>query len=347
MRISSVELARSEEADGQVQLLVVRSDSGGTGVGEIARSRDGQLCQRSHAELADLLVGRDPFDVEALLAATKSVADGTIADVALISAATSAMADLAGQSLGVPLHQLLGGRVRDHVRACAVGWATEADGYAELAAAARRTVESGFSALRVEPFANPASHRLGDVDAATEFVRVVRDAVPSDVDLVVTADGVLGVGAAIEFADALRPLEPMWLEAPARVEPVGPLRWISERTVLPLAAGRGARADVLRDLASVSVVDHLIIEVGQVGGMVEARRIAALAEVHHIGIVVLGSGGSVSLGAALQFAAVVPNLSMVEVRPGLVTVDGGMVAVDVRPGLGFAPALATTGAVRA
>jgi L-alanine-DL-glutamate epimerase-like enolase superfamily enzyme len=84
-------------------------------------------------------------------------------------------------------------------------------------------------------------------------------------------------------------------------------------------------------------VDYLVLEVGRVGGLVEARRIAALAEVYHTAVVPIGSGGSVSLSAALQLAAVVPNLSLVEVRPGLAAVDGGMVSLDGRPGFAAAP----------
>ena len=113
--------------------------------------------------------------------------------------------------------------------------------------------------------------------------------------------------------------------------PLDPFRYVSERVKLPLASGRGARPQVLRELVTGNLVDHLVLEVGRVGGLVEARRIAALAEVHHIGIVPIGSGSSVSLRAALQLAAVVTNLSVVEIRPGLAPIDRGMTSVDDRP----------------
>jgi galactonate dehydratase len=327
MKISEVELTTFDEHP-EAQLLVLRSDSDLSGVGELAASAGRVGTEASSAVLADLLVGRDPFDVEALLADAKSPADGTIADVELVSAATSAMLDLAARSLETPIHQLLGGGVHDQVRACAVGWADGAGGPRELAAAARRTVAAGFTALRVDPFAGSSTRP--DVSTAMELVRAVREAVPDDVDLVVAADHRLSISTALELAEALRPLEPMWLEAAVPASPIDPLRRVSETVALPLAAGRGVRAEILRDLVTGNLVDHLVLEVGRVGGLVEARRIAALAEVYHIGVVPIGSGGPVSLGAALELAAVLPNLSMLEVRPGIVAVEGGMVSVGQR-----------------
>jgi galactonate dehydratase len=338
MKISGVELTTFVEHHRRAQVLVLRSDAALSGIGEVAASGGGNQIAASTVALADLLVGRDPFDVEALLSDAKGDADGTIVDFALVSAATSAMLDLAARSLDIPVHQLLGGGVRDRIRACAVGWAEGAAGPQELASAARRTVASGFTALRVEPFATSLSKPATNVATATELVRAVRHTVPDEVDLVVAADRRLTVSSALELADALRPLEPMWLEEPVPASPIDPLRRISQTGALPLAAGRGARPDVLRDLVTGNLVDHLAVEVGRVGGLIEARRIAALAEVYHVGVVPVGSGGSVSLGAALDLAAAVPNLSMVEVRPGLAAVEDGTVSVSDRPRVAAAPA---------
>jgi galactonate dehydratase len=336
MKISAIELRTFAEQDQEGQLLVLRTDSVLFAAGEIAPSARSDQTERSIVILADLLVGRDPFDVELLLADAKSV-DGSIADIALVSAATAAMLDLAAQSLEVPIHQLLGGRVHDRVRACAVGWAEDATGRRELAAAARRTVAAGYTMLRVEPFASSLTQPAKDVVTALELVEAVRAEVPEEVDLVVAADGALNVSAAMKFAQSLHSLEPIWLEDPVAVWPIEPLTHVSERATQPLAAGRGARPDILRKLSTANLVDHLVLEVGRVGGLIEARRIAALAEVSHIGVVPIGSGGSISLSAALQLAAVLPNLSAVEVRPGLAVVEAGTVSIDDRPRLAFVP----------
>jgi galactonate dehydratase len=329
MRISGVELTTHTERNRQAQLLVVRSDSGLSGVGELAMSDGTAARERVAAALAELLIGRDPFDVGALLIDAGSIEDATPMDVALVSAATSAMLDLAGQSLAIPVHQLLGGRVRDDVRACAVHWAAGATTASELAAAAQDTVASGFAVLRVEPFAT-SSRSDGDVATATELVRAVRDAVPDEVDLIVAADSAPSIPHTVQFAEALVSLEPMWLEAPVPANPGDELERLAEGVPLPLATGRGADVSLLRSLATRNLVDYLVLEVGRVGGLLEARRIAALAEIYHIAVVPIGSGGSVSLAAALELAAVVPNLSMVEVPPGLADVDAGVVSLDGR-----------------
>lgn len=328
MKISGVELMTIEEHGQTAELLVLRSDSDLRAVGEIAAASGPTPVERSVVSLADLLVGRDPFGVEALLAEATSGVDGTIADPTLVAAATSAMLNLAGRSLDVPVHQLLGGRVRDDIRACAVGWGDSVAGTAELVAAAMRTVEAGFTALRVEPFGAAATPSATDMTTALELVRAVRDELPDEVDLAVATDRRLSPAGAMEFGAALQSLEPIWLEEPVVSWPVDGLQRVSDRASVPLAAGRGACPDVLRELVARELVDHLVIEVGRVGGLVEARRIAALAEVFHIGVVPIGSGGAVSLHAALQLAAVLPNLSMVEVRPGLVPVERGMVSLD-------------------
>jgi galactonate dehydratase len=328
MKISGVELTAVEEHGQTAELLVLRSDSDLCGVGEIAAPSGPYTVERSVVGLADLLVGRDPFAVQALVAEAESGVDGTIADAALVAAATSAMLDLAGRSLDVPVHQLLGGRLRDEVRACAVGWGDASAGTAELVAAATRTVAEGFTVLRIEPFGGALTPPATDVPAAVEHVRAVREALPEEVDLAIAGDRRLTPAEAMAFGAALQPLEPIWLEEPVAPWPVDGLRRVSDRASVPLTAGRGARPDVLRELVTRELIDHLVIEVGRVGGLVQARRIAALAEVFHIGIVPIGSGGAVSLHAAVQLAAVLPNLSMVEVRPGLASVDGGVVSLE-------------------
>jgi galactonate dehydratase len=328
MKISGVELTRVVEQGQAVDHLILRSDEDVSGVGEVAPPTGPHHVERSVVGLADLLVGRDPFEVEALLVEVKRSADGAIADAPLISAATSAMLDLAAKSLDVPMHQLIGGRVNDQVRACAVGWAEGVTSTEELVAAAVHTADAGFTVLRVEPIARRLPDGPVDLDAGIELVRAVRTALADEIDLVVACDGRLTPAAAMEFTATLRALEPRWIEEPVASWPPDPLRRVSARGGVPLAAGRGARLDILRALITDDVVDHLVVEVGRTGGVTEARRLAALAEVFHITVVPTGSGGAASLEAALQLAAAIPNLALVEVRPGLARVEGGMVSFD-------------------
>jgi galactonate dehydratase len=326
MKIKGIELTTLVEQGRQRSVLVLSSDSGLVGMGDVSR-RNGSENSDGRTALADVLVGRDPFDVEALLADSKG-ADGTIADIELVSAATAAMLDIVAQTLRAPVHQLLGGQVHDQVRACAVGWAEDAVGKQQLAAAAQATIELGYTVLRVDPFARSLSEPATDAATAVELVQAVRAAISDDVDLVVTADPGANTAGAAELAEALAGLEPLWLEEPVASLPVDPLATQTLRLTMPLAAGREAQPGMLRVLATSNQIDHLILDAGRVGGIVEARKIAALAEVYHVDVVSVGSGGSLSLQAALQLAAATPNLAMVEVRPGLAPIEAGMVRLD-------------------
>jgi galactonate dehydratase len=193
-----------------------------------------------------------------------------------------------------------------------------------LTAAARETVAEGYTMLRLEPF---RGHHGPELAEALEGVRAIREAVGDDVDLVVAGHPGLSAAAAETLAAALAPLEPLWIEDLVAAWPLEPLEWISQRLNQPLAGGRGARPDVLRELARTSLIDHLVVDVGRVGGLLEARRLAALAEIYHTGVIATGSGGPVSLRDALQLAAVLPNLTAVEVPRGLARIESGAVEV--------------------
>lgn len=295
MKISAVELTS--------ELLVLTSDSGFSGTGRIAGGRE-----RSSVVVADLLVGRDPFDVQALL----RDGDGAIDDLALVAAATSAMLDVASQSLGTTMSQLLAGTMNDTARACAVDWTQGATDAAQLADAARATVAEGYTMLRVEP--SPA-------DIEPNIVHSLRAAAGDDIDLVVAAPPSSSVAEAGAFVSAIASSQPLWIEDAVPSWPREPLERIAGRLNTPLAAGRRLRPELLRELARTTLIDHLIVEVDGVGGLLEARRLAALAEIQHTGVVVT----SASLRDALQLAAVLPNLTAVEVPRGLAAIEHGMV----------------------
>jgi galactonate dehydratase len=341
MKITSVEVTPFADGGSASALLVLRTDSALSGIGEIFGLGRPEPFEPMTATLSAMLVGRDPFDLQALTCEAGARPGATIFESAIAAAAGTAMADIAGQDLGVPVHQLFGGRVRDRVRACAVDWANGASGASELADAAVRTVSLGFTTLRVEPFAmlgDPGSTRPAE---AVALVRSLRDALPSEIDLVVDAGEARPPDDAAEFAEALGPVEPLWLEQWIPASGLATLRDLAERVTIPLAGGRGTPPDILQALVTGVLIDHVVVEVGRVGGLLEARRIAALAEIYHIGVIPTGTA-PVSLATALHLAASIPNLTMIELRPGLAIVENGTVAVDLAPGLGIDAGLATT-----
>jgi galactonate dehydratase len=343
MKITSVRVSESSADRGATAapLLVLGTDTSLSGIGEIFVRDRAQAFEPMSTMLSAMLVGRDPFDVLAMTADVSGRSGATALESAIAAAAGTAMADIAGQDLGVPVHQLLGGRVRDRVRACAIGWAAGASGTSELAAAAVQTVGLGFTALRVDPFIGSRGSGATQLTEATTLVRSLRDALPDEIDIVVNAGGALRNDDAVAFAEALAPLEPLWLEAPVAASRLTSFGDVSDRVTLPLAGGRGTERDILRTLVTRGYIDHVVLEIERIGGLLEARRIAALAEIYHIGIIPTCTA-PVSLATALHLAAAVPNLTMIELLPGLASVENGTLAVDLNPGLGIDPGLATT-----
>jgi galactonate dehydratase len=322
MKISEVSVAAPGGAPPQLQQLVLQSDSGTFGVSELGVSDGQDGAEGIASRLRELLLGRDPFAVEAVWADVVDRGSGD--DLMLVSAATSAMLDLAAKDLETPIFQLLGGAVRESVRACAIDWGEGATGPEEVVEAARRTVASGYTLLRVDPFTTSHSRRSSHMAAATELVQAIRTSVPDEVDLVVTAD-TTSSAETDEFIEAIAAAEPLWVEFSVESsrsltgEEMGAVAW---------AMGRGADRGESRRLVIDNVVDHLVLEVDRIGGILEARRIAALAEVFYTGIVTACATGPLPLRDALSVAAVVPNLSAVEVRPGLAAVEGGMLSLE-------------------
>lgn len=331
MKITSVNVQPIGDGHAVTALLLLGTDQSLVGIGELAVN-GAPMTARAAQDLSTTLLGRDPFDVQALTVEYHGRRDRGSPDVAALAAASTAMADLCGQYLGVPAHQLLGGRVRDRVRVCAIDWASGTVDPEQLQAAACRTLDAGFDALSVA--------RAGGADEVAESIGALRQGLPADVDLVVGAGRRLGVDEARSLGDRIARYEPLWLEY--HFEGAWPQRAEGEpRFMVPLTSSSTTSPSALRPLLSAGHLDHIILDVGQVGGLHEARRIAALAEIYHVGIIPRGST-PVSLAMALHLAAVIPNLTMVQMPTGLLPVRGGMVDVDLSAGLGVDAGRATT-----
>jgi L-alanine-DL-glutamate epimerase-like enolase superfamily enzyme len=164
-------------------------------------------------------------------------------------------------------------------------------------------------------------------------VRSLRDSLPEEVDLVVDASTMVDPDDMLGLTEQLAPLQVLWVELPLGGVSSGPEN-IGHRLSVPLAAARGTSVELMRSLVMHGRVDHMVVDVGLVGGLLAARQMASLAEIDHIGIVPTGAG-PVALATALHLAAASPNLTMVEMRPGVAIIEDGTVPVDLRPGLGI------------
>jgi galactonate dehydratase len=330
--------------------IEVETDTGLVGVGE-ATIEGRELTIEGHlADLRRALVGTDALDIAGLrqrLTRDPFWVGGYVAGSGL-AGIEIALWDILGKHLGVPVWQLLGGRLRDSVPTYANGWYFGATTIAEWVERAGQVVEQGFSALKFDPFGRAGlAPAVDEVDLAIEIIGALRAAVGPKVDLLIEGHGRFGVHGALTIARRLAPFGCMFFEEP--VPPGNPdaLLHVARQAPLPIAAGERAfsRQDARRmlELGAVHVLQPDVIHAG---GIAETRDIAALAETWGVTIAPHNPNGAVATAATLMIDAVIPNFLIQEmlepwdvpwrhlVVRGCPAVVGGRLAIPATPGLG-------------
>jgi galactonate dehydratase len=332
-------------------IVRVRSDEGLEGVGEVRMVNQTRavLGYLDHA-IPTYVLGADPFEIEALVQrmwrGDYERAGGTA--MSGIAAVEIACWDIVGKALGQPVHRLLGGAVRSRIKAYANGWYTTERTPEQFHAAAARVVERGYRALKLDPF-GAGSYELepGERRRAIALVEAVRDAIGPDAELLVEMHGRFTPATAIAIARELEPFAPSWIEEPVPPENLAALEKVSRRVSIPVATGERIHVrHEFRELLERQAADVLQPDVTTVGGILEARKIAAWAESHYVLVAPHNVGGPISTAAALQLAACTPNFKIQEhfndfaeayvkqAAPGVPEVVDGHFAVPEAPGLG-------------
>ena len=329
----------------------VHTDEGLTGIGE-TRMLGHTDALRGYLREAEVnhVRGSDPFAVVDLVQRMKYGDFGRAGEIAMSGIACVEMAclDIQGKALGVPVWQLLGGAVRDRVKAYANGWYTTERTPEAYHAAARRVVAAGYRALKIDPFGNG---RL-ELDAeatryAVALIEAVRDAIGPDTELMVEMHGRFSPATAIRLARELAPFRPAWLEEPVPPENLAALAKVASKVDGPLATGERIHDRIeFRELFESQAADIIQPDVGHLGGLWETRLLAATAETHHVLLAPHNVGGSVLTAASLQLGACTPNFKILEhfndfadaeikhVVTGAPEVVDGYFALPQAPGLG-------------
>lgn len=330
---------------------LVRTDDGLEGVGEARPvNREEAVAAYLEAITHRYVLGSDPFNVEDLLLRVTrddyEVPGAT--EMTAIAIVEMACWDIIGKSLGQPVYRLLGGRCRERIKAYANGWYQVVRAPEEFAQAARRVVARGYRALKFDPFGagagelSRAEHRR-----SVELVYAVRDAIGPEVELFVEMHGRFTASQAIALARDLEGAAPGWLEEPVPPDQPAALARVAAHTPLPIATGERLHTRAaFRDLFMLGAVDVAQPDLSHCGGILEAKKIAAMAEAHGVALAPHNVGASVSTAAALHLAACVPNLKIqeyfndfddpfvAETATGLPPVTDGCFALPERPGLG-------------
>jgi galactonate dehydratase len=332
-------------------IVRVRTDEGLAGVGEVRMVNHTRavLGYLAHA-IPTHVLGSDPFETEALVQRMWRTdferAGATV--MSGIAAIEIACWDIVGKALGQPVHRLLGGAVRPRIKAYANGWYTVERTPEEFHEAARRVVERGYRALKLDPFgAGSFELEPGERRRAIALVEAVRAAIGPDAELLVEMHGRFTPATAIAVARDLEPFAPSWIEEPVPPENLAALEKVARRVSIPVATGERIHVrHEFRELLERQAADVIQPDITTVGGILEARKIAAWAESHYVLVAPHNVGGPISTAAALQLAACTPNFKIQEhfndfaeahvklAAPGNPEVVDGHFAVPAGPGLG-------------
>ena len=271
--------------------------------------------------------GQDPHDIERMWRRVYSAGftqhpDLTVMGV--LSALEMACWDIIGKEAGQPVYKLLGGQVHERLRSYTYIYARpgdKVDVYQDPDLSCERAVEyvkQGFTAIKFDP-AGPYTAfdgrqlSLEALDLCERFCRQLRDAVGNQADLLFGTHGQMTAAGAIRLARRLEPYDPLWFEEPVPPDAPEEMAKVARATSIPIATGErlATKYDFGRLLSAGSAA-ILQMNLGRVGGILEAKKIAGMAEVHHVQIAPHLYCGPIVGAANIQLATCSPNFLIQE-----------------------------------
>ena len=332
--------------------IQIHTDTGLIGLGEASHSGDDKLLIEVVQGFKQQLLGKSPLQIEAIWHNLARFKGGRVGHTAL-SGIEQALWDIMGQHLGVPIHTILGGAVRQRLRLYAninrhvVD--RSPDGFARAAAEA---VDEGFTAIKLAPFdeLREMNHIRSGPQAAwrtgVERVRAVRAAIGDAVELAVDCHGRMEPSEAIIVGQALADLNLMWYEEPVPHTFIDELIHVAQNVPMPTASAESVFSiEGFRPFLTRHVVDVLMPDVKHAGGLLEVKQIAAAARMSQRLVAPHNPSGPVASAATAQVISTVPNFHIleyawgeVEWRADLLTppekIDDGHLILPEGPGLG-------------
>ena len=303
----------------------IETDEGIMGLGE-AHPGEG-ITDVIVKRLKPLLVGKDPLNVEPLYhhmidRTTGQSVGGTM--LGAIGGVETALWDLAGKVLEVPIYQLLGGKYRDRLRLYAdVGRGSGGiDTPQAWAQRAREGVADGYQAIKfdIDHSADELQHdpvnrglSLAELDKMTALVAAVREAVGDDIDVCIDCHGLYNVRDVLLLAQRLEPFNLMFLEDPVPPENIDAMGKVTASTSIPICTGEWVhRRDGFRRLIQEQACDMLHVDVSATGGILEAKKIADLADLYYMPFAAHNIVSPLGMVAAAHVCAAVRNLHSME-----------------------------------
>lgn len=341
----------------------VYTDEGLVGTGECnsaAAGGSGFAVKAAIEHMKSALIGKDPTNPGPLWEMLRRRGRyGGTTEAPLIFALTgieNALYDIMGKALGVPCYKLLGGKFRDNIRLYAdlhAGDVETPEAYAEKAA---EVVESeGYSAVKFDVDRTGVgkldrwnwtvgTKEMGHI---INLIAVSRDAIGYEIDLAIDCHGQFDVPSAITLAKAVEPLRLMWLEEPVPAENIEAMAQVKAGTSTVICTGENqyTRWQFL-ELLQKQACDVIMPDLSKAGGMMEAKRIADMADAFYIPIAPHNVSSPLGMMASCHVMAAVPNFLVLEFHGREIPwwndlcdgdkpfIDNGWMRVSERPGIG-------------
>ncbi|MGE3796901.1 MAG: galactonate dehydratase [Thermomicrobiales bacterium] len=325
----------------------IDTDEGISGVGESTLESKELSVLGAIEECKRLLIGQDPRNIELNWVTMNRYAPWKGA--ALFSAMSGlehAMWDIAGKAAGLPVYQMLGGAVRDSIPAYT--WPGPYKTPEELGEAALYAKETyGYMNFKIDPFTSYFTVTAEEIRLLERCMGAIRDSVGPEAGIAVDGHWRFHPPAAVRIAKAMEPFDPLFFEEPCLSDNDESLATVRSMITIPLATGeRGYTRWAFTNMLKHKLVDIIQADICHSGGILESRKIAAMAEAFGVMMAPHNPNGPVSLAATVHFAACTPNFLLTEsvhtrndvahqvVKEPLKVVDG-RIPLPTAPGLGI------------
>jgi galactonate dehydratase len=336
--------------------IKLHTDEGIVGLGERVTGGVTNLSAQI-ALLNDLaeqfVIGQNPFNVELIwhrmFAGVHDYRHPGMDRTPAMSAIEIALWDIVGKAVNQPIYNLLGGQYHEKLRAYAYMPSEGVWDQPEKAAdIARQLVAEGWSACKTDPFPMfpyPRDIPLKDMKHAASIFGHIRDAVGDDLEVGLGTHSQFSTAGAIRMAKVLEEYYPIWFEEPVPPEMVEEMARVAAQTSIPIAAGE--RLATKYDFANAlekQAIGIVQVDVGQCGGILESKKIAAIADAHHALIAPHMYVGPIAAAAAIQLDTCTSNFMLQEWNTGPlhreifkqpIVAENGFITPPTGPGLGL------------
>jgi len=309
--------------------LKLTTNGGVVGYGEVYAATFGPhtVARMIEDVCARHVIGADPFNIENLwrnVYASGYSARPDVSLVGVLSGIEMACWDIIGKETDKPVHMLLGGRVHEELRSYTYIYpqpGDQTDVYRDSDLAAERAadyVAQGFTAVKLDPVSDfsafdPRQPTVENLDQSEMFVRKIREAVGDKADILFGTHGQLTPSGAIRLARRLEPYDPLWFEEPTPPENPTEMGRVARATTIPIATGERLTTKYeFGRVLQAGAASILQMALGRVGGILEAKKIAGMAETHYAQIAPHLYCGPIEGAANIQISTCSPNFLILE-----------------------------------